>query len=82
MEMNMIMDIVNGIVIGDITYRAELHQPKGGIYGQPKSFGSYEEAKLWASELISKVRQDNGDVECKRLGYDKQWELRFFDVSS
>lgn len=72
------IDIVNGIVLGPVTYRAELIQPSGNIYGSPRQFGSYSDALIWAQDTVADARAQIGPEECKRLGYDKMWELRFW----
>jgi hypothetical protein len=76
--MKMNLDVVNGIVIGPVTFRVDLYTPNGKQYGQ-RCFETESEAREWALATLTAARAEVGPDESRRLGWDKPWEVRFYD---
>ena len=68
-------EIVDGIVVGDLSYHAGLFA--NGKELKTKSTSDYSEAINWANEEIKKLKESIGEEELKRLGWN-QFELRYF----
>lgn len=71
---------VNGIVIGDLTRVAAILSPNKIEIGR-KSFSlsiDDDEIKDWASEIVRKKRNEAGEEESHRLGWDRKLELRIY----
>lgn len=72
---------VNGIVVGEMTRTCAIYSPKPEKMAQ-KSFplgGEDSEVVKWAEAFIAAKRAEVGPIETKTLGWDKKWELRFYE---
>lgn len=93
-EMGFGVENVRGTVIGPITYLATLHSPRGEEICRT-SVESRLEAQEWGKQMREKkLSEINDDLKgrfgeelggryaenhIKWLGWDGEWELRFFD---
>ena len=71
------LDVVNGVVIGPVTFLATLHCPNGREYARSCRFDSEEDARAWALERVQQARADVGPDEARRLDWNQPWEVRF-----
>ena len=68
---------VNGIVIGATSWRV-------GLFVNDKEIAwthaySFEEGLNWAKKVRQSRLTEIGSAEATRLGWDKPWEMRYYD---
>ncbi len=71
------IEVVNGVVIGEITRSCSIIDPNGNE--QKRSCLTLDESpEQWAKDHIDSKKAELGQ-EYFRLGWDKPWEIRLYE---
>ena len=70
------LEVVNGVVIGDITRLCVLLNPNG-VEHKRTHLTHNESPEQWAFDCIEKLKTKL-KAEYNRLGYNAQWDLRVY----
>lgn len=73
------IEVVNGIVIGQLTLHVRLLTPNGHEYARSCACESESEARAWAIRTREEAIANIGNTEATRLGWLHPWEMRIYD---